>query len=253
MKGILTYLFVLGTIVLSAQNTKEREVISAGGIEQSTTRIRVSSTIGETVITSEQSATSPLNITQGFHQVGDIDTVTIDSFIIGNVACIGRRNGFISIDTSGILGCAGPYQFSWTGSNNFSSTNSDVFGLDTGTYNVTISSSDGCQKSFSFQIGFESSEPCFIDFFSGITPDGDGVNDVWMIENIEAFPDNKVTIFNRLGNIVFEENNYDNQNVVWRGNSGNNFSGNELPSDTYFYVFESNGQFEKGWIELTRF
>ena len=49
--------------------------------------------------------------------------------------------------------------------------------------------------------------------------------------------------------MLFQEKNYDNVNVVW---DGTNQSGGDLPSDTYFFVFESDGEFEKGWIELTR-
>jgi len=244
------FLLITGlTVSSTAQNTKEREVISSGGIESNTSTLRVSSTIGETVVSTEQSGTSPLTITQGFHQPGDPDSITIDSLVVTPAACIGRNNGRAFIDPDSIKGCEGPYTFNWS----TGSTSNQVFGLAPGNYSVQISSTDNCQKTFFFTIGYESNAPCFINFFTGITPNGDGNNDAWIIENVEAFANNKVTIYNRLGNIVFEEKNYDNVNVVWKGNTGNNLNGKELPSDTYFYVFESNGEFEKGWIELTRF
>ena len=91
--------------------------------------------------------------------------------------------------------------------------------------------------------------PCLLKFYSGITPNGDGLNETWIIDNIELFPSNEVIFYNRLGNKVWEGTNYDNSNVVW---GGQNLSGNELPSDTYFYIFESGSNVEKGWVELTR-
>ena len=91
--------------------------------------------------------------------------------------------------------------------------------------------------------------PCLLKFYSGITPNADGRNDFWIIDNIELFPSNEVIFYNRLGNKVWEGTNYDNNSVVW---GGENLSGSDLPSDTYFYIFESGNDVEKGWVELTR-
>ncbi|MEP0940017.1 MAG: gliding motility-associated C-terminal domain-containing protein [Cyclobacteriaceae bacterium] len=67
----------------------------------------------------------------------------------------------------------------------------------------------------------------------GFSPNGDGVNDHWVLDGIEAFPENHVTIFNRWGSIVLEIKNYDNINNVWFGDNKN---GKEVPDGTYFYV-----------------
>jgi hypothetical protein len=77
---------------------------------------------------------------------------------------------------------------------------------------------------------------------------------VFFIEYINALPDtqqNKVTILNRWGSVVFEAVNYDNTNVVFRGLSD---SGTELPSGTYYYVLEfSSGAAKRtGFISLRR-
>ena len=48
---------------------------------------------------------------------------------------------------------------------------------------------------------------------------------------------NKVTIFNRWGDKVFEVENYDNE-VSGKRFEGINLSGNALPSGTYFYKIE---------------
>ncbi|HAP58637.1 MAG TPA: hypothetical protein DCR93_03675, partial [Cytophagales bacterium] len=74
----------------------------------------------------------------------------------------------------------------------------------------------------------------------GISPNGDGNNDFWVIEGIEAHPDNIVAIFNRWGNKVFEIENYDNDTRVWSGESleGVVAGSRNGPDGVYFYVIE---------------
>lgn len=81
-----------------------------------------------------------------------------------------------------------------------------------------------------------------------LTPDGDGTNDELQIEGITDYPNNKVTIYNRWGNLVAEYSGYNNEDVAFTGipnrkgilNSGNR----NLPDGTYYYViilFDSAG------------
>ena len=65
-----------------------------------------------------------------------------------------------------------------------------------------------------------------------ITPNGDGMNDTWAIENIWAYPEAEVIIFNRYGMIVFEGNDYFNN--PWDGTNQDN--GKMLPDGPYYYV-----------------
>ena len=75
---------------------------------------------------------------------------------------------------------------------------------------------------------------------SGFSPNNDGVNDYFEIVGINAYPQNKVTIFNRWGNILFDEQGYDNANVRWNGENKNSLStGNGyVPEGTYFYMID---------------
>jgi gliding motility-associated-like protein len=67
-----------------------------------------------------------------------------------------------------------------------------------------------------------------------ITPNGDGQNDVWVLNNIGAiYPDVVVRIFNRWGNQVFESEGYTEN---WDGTH----NGESLPMGTYYYVIELN-------------
>ena len=58
-----------------------------------------------------------------------------------------------------------------------------------------------------------------------ITPNGDGINDAFIIENIDKYPYSTLTILNRWGNVVYEINGYDN---TW--------DAKDQPGGTYYYI-----------------
>ncbi|MCG8412484.1 MAG: gliding motility-associated C-terminal domain-containing protein, partial [Bacteroidales bacterium] len=63
----------------------------------------------------------------------------------------------------------------------------------------------------------------------------------WKIKDIEKFPNNIVTVFNRWGVKVFEQKGYKNSDpsMAWDGSSS---SGEELPSGTYYYIIILNAE-----------
>ncbi|WP_143822349.1 NHL domain-containing protein [Mucilaginibacter pedocola] len=69
-----------------------------------------------------------------------------------------------------------------------------------------------------------------------LSPNGDGVNDVLRIDNIENYPDNRVMLMDKNGKSVYEVSGYDNSNKVFDGHAGK--SGVLLPAGTYFYMVE---------------
>lgn len=89
---------------------------------------------------------------------------------------------------------------------------------------------------------------------NGISPNGDGANDYFQIKYIDIIEDakrNRLTIFNRWGDVVFEGNDYDNKNNVF---TGVNQNGNELPSGSYFYrlEFKSARPMQTGFLVIKR-
>ncbi|MFT2010741.1 ice-binding family protein [Pontibacter sp. 13R65] len=62
-----------------------------------------------------------------------------------------------------------------------------------------------------------------LEFPKAFSPNGDGINDTWVISNITQYQ-NQVTLFNRLGSEVYRKSNYQND---WNGNN--------LEAGTYFY------------------
>ncbi|MBK7650258.1 MAG: VCBS repeat-containing protein [Flammeovirgaceae bacterium] len=93
-----------------------------------------------------------------------------------------------------------------------------------------------------------------IEIFNAVSPNKDGLNDIFYIQYIDLIPEtqsNKVTIYNRWGSKVFEVENYNNTDRVFKGLNEN---GNELPSGTYFYKidFDSGRKSESGYLVLKR-
>ena len=84
-----------------------------------------------------------------------------------------------------------------------------------------------------------------------ITPNGDGVNDVWFIDNIERHPNAKIWVYSRWGNEVFHSpGNYQNN---WNATFKNNTK--PLPEAPYFYRvdLDNDGTIDlEGWLYITR-
>ena len=80
-----------------------------------------------------------------------------------------------------------------------------------------------------------------------LTPNGDGKNDTWKVPNIELYTQNEVTVFNKIGEVVYTQKNYQQD---WDGT----FNGVPLKSGTYYYQI-TLGPAEKplkGYITLIR-
>lgn len=77
--------------------------------------------------------------------------------------------------------------------------------------------------------------------YNAISPNHDGIDDFFYVENISILPEtvnNKVTIFNRWGDKVWSGVNYDNTSVFFEGLNNN---GKELPTGIYYYKIEFAG------------
>ncbi len=80
-----------------------------------------------------------------------------------------------------------------------------------------------------------------------ITPNLDGNNDFFIIQGIETFGNTTLTVFNRWGARVYQNEKYDNS---WNGVDDNE---NPLPEDTYFFVLKpEKSRIIKGYVVIRR-
>ncbi len=115
--------------------------------------------------------------------------------------------------------------------------------IATTTYELVVTDENGCTGSDQVIVTVNK------DYnFNGknlITPNGDGVNDTWKVDNILPYKECTVTIINRFGAVVFEKTGYDNS---WDGTDGD-----KVVSDgTYYFIITCEGTNEvfKGNITL---
>ncbi len=110
-------------------------------------------------------------------------------------------------------------------------TENSISVSDTGMYAVTIAYEEGCDVSDSVRV-VDCDLPMV--FPNLITPNGDGKNDFWVIDNLKYHPKHKLMIFNRNGNLVYETDFYNND---WDGT----LNGKMLPATSYYYVLTVEG------------
>ncbi len=80
-----------------------------------------------------------------------------------------------------------------------------------------------------------------LEVFDIMTPNGDGLNDVFVIRGIEQYPNNKLRIYNRWGVLVWDADGYGQDNVFFRGESNGRVVVDQerlLPVGAYYYVLD---------------
>jgi gliding motility-associated-like protein len=152
-------------------------------------------------------------------------------------------------------GGSGNYSYKWipaTQVTNPSNKNTESVPLtDDQTFIVfTTDLITGCQGSDTVKVKVITTLDKLLKLPNAISPNGDGSNDGWWIDAIDLFPDNKVMIFNRWGDKVWEAEKYDNKNVIWNGLNKND---KPLPDGTYYYIIEIKFQTPlTGWVHLKK-
>lgn len=97
------------------------------------------------------------------------------------------------------------------------------------------------------------------EVFNAVSPNGDGINDTFVIQGLTAYPDNTVEIFNRWGVKVYEKSEYHKVQETSEGFAGRSngratiMEENELPVGTYFYVVKISGRKSlSGYLYINR-
>ena len=139
----------------------------------------------------------------------------------------------VSISYTGL----GTYEFSLGGS--YFQENSLFTNVAPGEYEVVLRDVNGCGDSDPFLI-------YMLDYPKFFTPNGDGINDVWKIANLDKIPKAQLYVFDRFGKLIFSFNNNDSS---WDGS----LNGANLPSSDYWFVLQlDNGRTIKNHFTLKR-
>jgi gliding motility-associated-like protein len=136
--------------------------------------------------------------------------------------------------------------YAWSPSTGLSATNiaNPIAAPEyTTNYAVTVTNSYG--SSTTKYITVVVNEDYFITPHNILTPNGDGENDIWIIENINSYPDNEVVIFDFIGTILLTTKNYKND---WDGQ----FNNQPLPVGTYYYIIRIGNSRKKGFITIVK-
>ncbi len=104
-----------------------------------------------------------------------------------------------------------------------------------GTYNQTFTTFDGCVQDSIWTIESKDCSEEDLNEQILITPNGDNVNDILVIEGVENYPENELTIVNRWGDVVFKAKPYMND---WGGEGSN---GALLTQGTYYFILRNVG------------
>ncbi len=132
-----------------------------------------------------------------------------------------------------------PYRYYFNG---VSQSSNILMNPTASSYTVQVQSATGC-------LG-PPATVYFIKVYNSFTPNGDGKNEKWKIENLDKMEKVSIQIVDRLGNLVFKSDN-PNQ-VEWDGK----LHGKPVPTGIYWYnllwydsVIQKNEQ-RQGWILL---
>ncbi len=151
--------------------------------------------------------------------------------------------------SSAQLGAAGAENYAWTPAESLDNANIPnplASPSITTEYTVLGSNSFGCSGSASVMVYVDEKVAIKVDAPRAFTPNGDGQNDVWLINNIDVYESCPIRIFNRRGQNVYESSQYNND---WDGM----LNGKELPEGAYYYIISCGAsEVHTGDITLIR-
>jgi len=168
-------------------------------------------------------------------------TIEFSVQILRNPDCHGGQNGKIYVS---VIATDPPYEYEW----NNGDTTSLIDGLGYGVYTLRITDASGNDTSTTIKLR-ESECGIYSDIV--FTPNGDGINDTWGIYGLGFYPENKILVYNRWGQKVYEHQG--EYNEPW---DGRDLFGVPVPDNTYYYIIYGDKDHEasivKGNISILR-
>lgn len=104
---------------------------------------------------------------------------------------------------------------------------------------LTVTTGNGCTGTYTFTYVVAPAEIIVPNVFS---PNNDGVNDFLVFENLQFYPNSRLTVYSRWGNVVYENSSYQNN---WRAQG--------VSEGTYFFVLSmQDGRKYEGHVTIVR-
>jgi len=126
-----------------------------------------------------------------------------------------------------VTGGAQGYSYLWS----TQETGRDIRNLHAGVYSVVVTDMNNCTRQHTATVADSACKDVIIH--DVITPNGDGYNDLWIIDGIKGYTQNSVQVFDKWGDKIFDKSNYQND---WGGMGKNGL----LPDGTYYYLVRLN-------------
>jgi gliding motility-associated-like protein len=153
--------------------------------------------------------------------IADIETDMVVEIFTSPVSCWQTADGTA---TAAVTGGAYPIQYVW--SDPLAQASATAIGLSEDTYSLVVTDDIGCTLGFLATV--EPTEDCLF-VADALTPNGDGINDTWVVGGLEFFPGSEVTVYNRWGQLIF-------RSVQARSWWDGTMNGSPLPAADYYYV-----------------
>ena len=155
----------------------------------------------------------------------------------------GGEINFINITDTTVFGPSDVVSWTWNygdGGDETHGTNGNHTYDQWGEYVVTLSveTDQGCASTVNHTVYIEAD----LDFPNVMTPNGDGKNDVFAIENMNPILPNRLCIYNRWGKKVYDKENYQayiKDGQLYNGDQG--FNAENLSDGVYYYTFHYEG------------
>ena len=103
--------------------------------------------------------------------------------------------------------------------------------IKSGKYFVKATSNEGCTVVQPINVTIDDADILPSNIFS---PNGDGINDYWLIPLIEYYPESTIEIFTRNGQSIYRSKGYTR---VWDGRAND---GNIVPVGVYYYLIKAS-------------
>ncbi|MBI2966919.1 MAG: gliding motility-associated C-terminal domain-containing protein [Bacteroidetes bacterium] len=160
----------------------------------------------------------------------DTDTVTITVLPVPVPNASAQDTSIIQGEITQ-LSSSGGGTYDWTPGTGLSDSTSSVpaaWPIATTTYTIIVTVSSGCSGTDSVTIYVSDK----ISIPNGISPNGDGKNDLWEIPLLNYYPDVSVEVYNRWGELIFESPKGDRYANKFTGT----YKGKALPAGTYYFI-----------------